>query len=168
MYNITIMFLVFLNFHTFLHKFPLFYCFAKIHALFFIRFWIKGWNLGKYVKIGRKTRKKIKMVLYVIWLLNTLTDTNDKVDFIAKTDKKYVSITHGCLRFITSFIFLNEGLDAMVKTMRDQDFKERRRLFGDRRDFVKLKMIHPYEDLKLLNIMTNHWQNWRKEINIQP
>ena len=35
--------------------------------------------------------------------------------FIAETDEKYASNKYGCIRFVDSFDFKNEGLDTLVK-----------------------------------------------------
>ena len=38
---------------------------------------------------------------------------NDKVkfDIIPKTNEEYISVTHGCFRFIDGYRFLSSGLD---------------------------------------------------------
>ena len=45
--------------------------------------------------------------------------TNDKVEFeiIPKTNEEYISVTHGCIRFIDSYRFLSSSLDSLVKTL---------------------------------------------------
>ena len=50
---------------------------------------------------------------------------NDKVKFeiIPKTNKEYISVTYGCIRFIDSYQFLSSGLDALVKTLVDNSNK---------------------------------------------
>ena len=49
----------------------------------------------------------------------------DKVDFeiIPKTNKEYISVTYGCIRFIDSYRFLSSGLDSLVKTLVDNSNK---------------------------------------------
>ena len=54
----------------------------------------------------------------------------DKVDFdiIPKTNKEYISVTYGCIRFIDSYRFLSGGLDSLVKTLVDNGHKTLRNL----------------------------------------
>ena len=50
----------------------------------------------------------------------------DKVDFeiIPKTNKEYISVTHGCIRFFDGYRFLSSGLDSLVKTLVDIGHKK--------------------------------------------
>ena len=49
----------------------------------------------------------------------------DKVDFeiIPKTNKEYICVTYGCIRFIDSYRFLSSGFDSLVKTLVDNSHK---------------------------------------------
>ena len=49
----------------------------------------------------------------------------DTVDFeiIPKTNKEYISVTYGCIRFIDSYRFLSSSLDSLVKTLVDNSHK---------------------------------------------
>ena len=42
---------------------------------------------------------------------------NDKVkfDIIPKINEEYISVTHGCIRFVDSYRFLSMSLDGLVK-----------------------------------------------------
>ena len=42
---------------------------------------------------------------------------------ITKTNKEYISVTYGCIRFIDSYRFLWSGLDSLVKTRVDISHK---------------------------------------------
>ena len=50
---------------------------------------------------------------------------NDEVKFdvIPKTNKEYISVTNGCIRFIDSYRFLSSSLDSLVKTLVDNSNK---------------------------------------------
>ena len=50
---------------------------------------------------------------------------NDKVksDKIPKTNKEYISVTYGCIRFFDSYRFQSSSLDALVKTLVDNSHK---------------------------------------------
>ena len=49
----------------------------------------------------------------------------DKVEFdiIPKTNKQYISVTYGCIRFKDTFHFLSSSLDNLVKTLVDTSHK---------------------------------------------
>ena len=57
---------------------------------------------------------------------------NDKVKFeiIPKTNKEYISVTYGCIRFIDSYRFLTSGLDSLVKNLDEDDFKVLKKRFS--------------------------------------
>ena len=63
---------------------------------------------------------------------NLVDKKNDKVkfDIIPKTNEEYIRVTYGCIRFIDSYRFQLNSLDALVKTLVDnihktlKDFKE--------------------------------------------
>ena len=50
---------------------------------------------------------------------------NDKVkiDILPKTNEEYISVTFGCIRFISSYRFLSSSLDSLVKTLVDNIHK---------------------------------------------
>ena len=56
---------------------------------------------------------------------------NIKLNVIPKTNEEYISVTYGCLRFIDSFRFLSSGLDSLVKTLNEDDFKILKKEFPD-------------------------------------
>ena len=46
-----------------------------------------------------------------------------KFEIIPKSNKEYISVRYGCIRFIDSYRFLSESLDKLVKNLDDDDFK---------------------------------------------
>ena len=42
---------------------------------------------------------------------------------IPKTNEEYISVTYGCLRFIDSYRFLQESLDNLVKTLKQEEIE---------------------------------------------
>ena len=46
-----------------------------------------------------------------------------KLSVIPQTNEKYVSVNYGVLRFVDSYRFLQESLDNLVKTLKEDDFK---------------------------------------------
>ena len=54
---------------------------------------------------------------------NLVDKKNDKVklDVIPKTNKEYISVTYGCIRFIDSYRFLSMSLDEIIKTQVDNN-----------------------------------------------
>ena len=61
------------------------------------------------------------IVLYFFksWLIKK----HDKVNFdnIPETDKEYISVTYGCMRFTDSYRFLSSSLDSLDKTPVDSN-----------------------------------------------
>ena len=60
------------------------------------------------------------------FLIKNLIDLkNDKVKFdvIPKTNKKYISVKYGCIRFVDGYLFLSSRLDSLVKTLVDNSQK---------------------------------------------
>ena len=72
---------------------------------------------------------------------------NDKVNFeiIPKTNEEYISVTYGCIRFIDSYRFLSIGLDSLVKTLDEDDFKILKKEFPDKWQYLNKKLAYPYE-----------------------
>ena len=72
-----------------------------------------------------------------------------KLDIIPKTNKEYISVTFGCIRFIDSFPFLSGSLDSLVKTLLDNSHKTLKILKEENVDNVELLSI--VNEIKLLN-----------------
>ena len=78
----------------------------------------------------------------------TLVDLkNDSVKFeiIPKTNKEYISVTCGCIRFRDSYRFLSSGLDSLVKNLDEDDFKILKKEFPDKWQYLNKKLDYPYE-----------------------
>ena len=73
---------------------------------------------------------------------------------MAKTYKKYASITYGHMRFIESFNFMNNSLVTMLKTVKNEHIVLTRKVFGDKWHFVE-KRACLYEAFKKMVVMTN-------------
>ena len=73
----------------------------------------------------------------------------EKVKFkiIPKTNEEYISVRHGCIRFIDSYRFLSESLDKLVKNLDEDDFKILKKEFPDKWQYQYLnkKLAYPYE-----------------------
>ena len=72
---------------------------------------------------------------------------NDKVEFdiIPKMNEEYISVTHGCFRFIDSYRFLPMKLDGLVKKLNDDEFKILKKEFPDKQQFLKKKLSYTDE-----------------------
>ena len=46
-----------------------------------------------------------------------------KFDIIPETNKEYISVTYGCIRFIDSYRFISSSYDSLVKTLVDNSHK---------------------------------------------
>ena len=71
----------------------------------------------------------------------------DEVKFkiIPETNKEYIAVKYGCIRFIDSYRFLPECLDKLVKNLDEDDFKILRKEFSDKWQYLNKKLAHPYE-----------------------
>ena len=86
--------------------------------------------------------------MIVICFSKKLVDKKkDKVDFdiIPKTNEEYISVTFGCIRFIDSYRFLSSGLDSLVKSLHEDDFKILKKEFPDKWQYLNKKLAYPYE-----------------------
>ena len=68
-----------------------------------------------------------------------------KVEIIPKTNKKYRSVSYGCIRFIDSYRFLSESLDNLVKNLDEGDFKRLEKGIPDKRQYLNKKIAYPYQ-----------------------
>ena len=71
----------------------------------------------------------------------------DKVKFeiIPKTNEEYISVRYGCIRFIDSYRFLSESLDKLVKNLDEDDFKNLKKEFPDKWQYLNKKLAYPYQ-----------------------
>ena len=51
------------------------------------------------------------------------------LNVIPQTNEEYISVTYGCIRFFDSYRFSSTGLDSLVKTLNEVDFKVLKRSF---------------------------------------
>ena len=56
---------------------------------------------------------------------------NVSLQGIPKTNEKYISLSYGCIRFIDSFRFLQSSLDALVKTLNEDELTILKEEFPD-------------------------------------
>ena len=70
---------------------------------------------------------------------------NDKVKFkiILKTNKEYISVTYGCIRFIDSSWFLSSSLDNLIGNLDNDDFVSLKEEFPDNWQYLKKKISLP-------------------------
>ena len=75
----------------------------------------------------------------------------DKVKFdnIPKTNKEYISVTYGCIRFTDRFRFLSSSLDSLVKTLVDKCHKTLKDLEGEIVDNDEI--LNNVNEIKTLN-----------------
>ena len=84
---------------------------------------------------------------------------NDKVkfDIIPKTNKKYLSVTYGSIRFFYSYRFLSSSLDKIVKTLVDSSHKTMKDLEDE--------VVHNDDILKIFSELKILIQEDRYNIN---
>ena len=89
----------------------------------------------------------------------------DKVDFdiIPKTNEEYISVTYGCIRFIDSYRFLSSGLDSLVKSLDENDFKILKKEFPYKWQYLNKKLAYPYEYFNSIDDYKKPVHNLKKE-----
>ena len=89
----------------------------------------------------------------------------DKVKFkiIPKTNKEYISVKYGCIRFIDCYRFLSESLDKLVKNLDEDDFKILKKEFPDKWQYLNKKLAYPYEYFNNINDYKKSVDNLKKE-----
>ena len=77
----------------------------------------------------------------------------DEVKFkiIPKTNEEYISISYGCIRFIDSYRFLSESLNKLVKNLDQDDFKNLKKEFPDKWQYLNKKLAYPYQYFNIID-----------------
>ena len=68
-----------------------------------------------------------------------------KFKIIPKSNKEYIAVKFGCIRFIDSYRFLSDSLDKLVKILDEDDFKILKKEFPDKWQYLNKKLAYPYE-----------------------
>ena len=89
----------------------------------------------------------------------------DEVEFkiIPKTNEEYISVKYGCIRFIDSYRFLSESLDKLVKNLDDDDFKNLKKKFPDKWQYLNKKLAYPYQYFNSIDDYQKSVDNLKKE-----
>ena len=89
----------------------------------------------------------------------------DKVKFktIPKTNKEYISVKYGCIKFIDSYRFLPESLDKLVKNLDEDDFKVLKKEFPDKWQHLNKKLAYPYQYFNSINAYKKPVNDLKKE-----
>ena len=66
-------------------------------------------------------------------------------DIIPKTQKEYISVSHGCNRYIDNYRFSSSSLDSLAKTLDNDDFEILDEQFPVKSEYKKKKLAAPYE-----------------------
>ena len=89
----------------------------------------------------------------------------DKVKFkiIPKTNKEYITVKYGCIRFIDSYRFLSENLDKLVKNLNENDFEILKKEFPDKWQYLNKKLAYPYQYFNSIDDYKKPVINLKKE-----
>ena len=89
----------------------------------------------------------------------------DKVKFkvIPKTNKEYILVKYGFIRFIDSYRFLSESLDKLVKNLDEDDFKILKKEFSDKWQHLNKKLAYPYQYFNSINDYKKPVNDLKKE-----
>ena len=63
-----------------------------------------------------------------------------KSDILPKTYEEYKSVTYGCIRFTDSYRYLSMSLDALLKNLKEDDFKILKKGFPDKCKYLNKKL----------------------------
>ena len=66
-----------------------------------------------------------------------------KIQIIPKTNEEYISVNFGCIRLIDIYRFLSESLDNLVKILDVDDFKNSKKDFPDKWQYLYKKLAYP-------------------------
>ena len=90
---------------------------------------------------------KLEMIVTYLFFEKLIAKMNEKLkfDIIPKTNKKFISVTYGCIRFIDSYRLLSSSLDLLVKLLVIDDFEILKKLISDIWEDLKKTLAHPYE-----------------------
>ena len=89
----------------------------------------------------------------------------DKVKFkiIPKTNEEYIIVKYGCIRFIDSYRFLSESLDKLVKNLDEDDFKNLKKEFPDKWQYLNKKLAYPYQYFNSIDDYKKNVNNLKRE-----
>ena len=89
----------------------------------------------------------------------------DKVKFkiIPKTNEEYITVKHGCIRFIDSYRFLSESLDKLVKNLDEDDFEFLKKEFPDKWQYLNKKLAYAYQYFNSIDDYKKPVDNLKKE-----
>ena len=88
---------------------------------------------------------------------------NLNLNIIPKTNEEYISITYGCIRFRDNYRFLKCGLDKLIKTLNEDNFKNLKREFPNNWQLFKKKLAYPYEKFNKIEEYDKEISNITKE-----
>ena len=71
-----------------------------------------------------------------------------KFGLVPETIEKYLSITDGSIKFIDSYSFIFKRLEAMAKTLKDENTTMKINVSADQWGVGQHKIIYPYEPFK--------------------
>ena len=72
----------------------------------------------------------------VFWKISWLKNNKVKFEVVPKTNKEYISVAYGCIRFVDSYRFLSMSLYGLVKNLNEDDFTILKEVFLDKWQFL--------------------------------
>ena len=107
----------------------------------------------------------ILVITIVTFSLKSWLKKKDKVKFkiIPKTNEEYIAVKYGCIRFIDSYRLLSESLNKLVKNFEEDDFKNLKKEFPDRWQYLFKKLAYPYQYFNSINDYQKPFDNLKKK-----
>ena len=86
-----------------------------------------------------------------------------KLKIIPRTNKEYIAVKNGCIRFFDSYRFLSESLDKLIKNLDEHDFKILKKQVPDKWQYLNKKLAYPYEYFNNIEDYQKPVDNLQKE-----
>ena len=67
-------------------------------------------------------------------------------NIIPKTNKEYILVKYGCMKFIDSYRFLSSSFDKLAKTLDENDFIILEKEFPEKWNNLNKKLAYPYRN----------------------
>ena len=86
-----------------------------------------------------------------------------KLKNIPKTNKEYISVIYGYIKFIDTYTFLPESLDKLEQNLDEDDFKSLEKEFPDKWQYINKNLAYPYENFNIIDDYKKSFDNLKKK-----
>ena len=82
--------------------------------------------------------------------LNKSKNDKIKLSVLLRTNKEYMCVNYGCIKFLDSMRFQQDSLEKMRESLNDRDYIHLKQQFPNHWMLLKKKLAYPYEFFKTL------------------